>query len=65
VGWLFKKRDKQVSDVELMVFMQPKVTRTPADAKDLLDETYRKSPGIKEWDRQSHSQPPKPGKGNP
>jgi general secretion pathway protein D len=53
LGWLFKKKDKQTKDVELMVFMRPKVTRTPAEARDLLDEIYRKLPHIKKWDDQN------------
>jgi general secretion pathway protein D len=60
LGWAFKKRDKSIRDVELMVFMRPKVTRTPADARDLLDEIYRKAPNVKQWDDQRQLQPPPP-----
>jgi type II secretion system protein D len=61
LGWAFKKKDKTSHDVELMVFMRPKVTRTPEQAKDLLEEIYRKSPAVKQWDQESQ-QPSKPGK---
>jgi general secretion pathway protein D len=63
LGWLFKKKDKEVTDDELMVFMRPRVTRTPAETKELLDETYRKSPSVQDWDQENQPQPPKPGKG--
>jgi general secretion pathway protein D len=63
LGWLFKKKDREVNDDELMVFMRPRVTRTPADSKELLDETYHKFPKVKDWDQENQSQPPKTGKG--
>jgi len=36
-----------------MVFMRPRVTRTPEQARDLLDEIYHKAPAVKQWDRES------------
>jgi len=60
LGWAFKKRDQTSHEVELMVFMRPRVTRTPMDASDLLNETYRRSPKIKEWDDESHGVPKPP-----
>jgi len=63
LGWLFKKKDKEVVNDELMVFMRPRVTRTPTESKELLDETYRKTPGLKEWEQEGQPQPPKTGKG--
>jgi type II secretion system protein D len=65
LGWLFKKRDKEVIDDELMVFMRPRVIRTVADAKDVLDQTYRRSPSLKDWDQESQGQSPKPAKAKP
>ncbi len=50
LGWAFKKKDKTSHEVELMVFMRPKITRTPEDAGELLDEIYQKAPNVKEWD---------------
>jgi general secretion pathway protein D len=47
--WLFNKRDKTSRDVELMVFLRPKVTRTPQDTKELMNEIYEKAPNIKVW----------------
>jgi general secretion pathway protein D len=48
IGWLFKKRDKTSNEVELMVFLRPKVTRTPQEAKELLNEIYKKVPNVKD-----------------
>ena len=53
LGWAFKKKDTTSHDVELMVFMRPRVTRTPEEAHDLLEEIYRKSPSVKQWDKES------------
>jgi len=49
LGWAFKKKDKSSHEVELMVFMRPKVTHTPEDARDLLEEIYRKAPNAKKF----------------
>jgi type II secretory pathway component GspD/PulD (secretin) len=35
--------------VELMVFLRPKVVRTPEEAKELLEETDKKAPLVKKW----------------
>jgi general secretion pathway protein D len=48
VGWLFKKKDKSNQDVELMVFLRPKVVRTPEDAQSLLRETEETAPLVKQ-----------------
>ena len=48
---------------ELMVFMRPRVTRTPTETKELLDETYSKSPSLKKWEEENEPQPPRPRKG--
>ncbi|HWX23218.1 MAG TPA: secretin N-terminal domain-containing protein [Candidatus Binatia bacterium] len=49
LGWAFKKKDKTSHEVELMVFLRPKVTRTPEEAKELLQEIYKKAPNVKEF----------------
>jgi general secretion pathway protein D len=60
LGWAFKKKDKTTRDVELMVFMRPKVTRTPEQNKELLEDIYHKAPIIKQWDDESQGIPPTP-----
>ncbi len=47
--WLVNKKDSTSRDVELMVFLRPKVTRTPQDTKELMDEIYNKAPNVKKW----------------
>jgi len=58
LGWAFKKRDKTSHEVELMVFLRPKITRTPEEAHKLLEEIYRKAPGVKDWDKKEGSDSP-------
>jgi type II secretion system protein D len=52
LGWAFKKKDKTSHEVELMVFMRPKVTRTPEENKSLLEDIYRQAPAVKQWDEE-------------
>ena len=49
LGWAFKKKDKVARNVELMVFLRPRITRTPEDVKALLDELDTKAPLIAPW----------------
>jgi type II secretion system protein D len=57
LGWAFKKKDKTTHEVELMVFLHPKVVRTPKEAKELMDQVDRNAPHVKQW--QEESGPPK------
>lgn len=49
LGWIFKKRDKSSKEVQLMVFLKPRVVRTPAQARQLLEELDRKMPKMRQW----------------
>ena len=49
LGWAFKKKDKTSHEVELMVFLRPKVVRTPEEAQELLDEVDKRAPLIRKW----------------
>lgn len=49
LGWAFKKKDKTARNVELMVFLRPRVTRSPEEARELLEETDRKAPLLRPW----------------
>jgi len=49
LGWAFKKKDKSARNVELMVFLRPKVTRTPQEVQALMDELDTKAPLIAPW----------------
>jgi type II secretion system protein D len=56
VGWAFKKKDKEVNEVELMVFLRPRIVRSPDAAQALLDDVNKKAPLLKEWEQDN----PKP-----
>jgi len=56
LGWAFKKKDKTSHEVELMVFMRPKITRTPEQNQEMLNEIYRRVPAVKQWDQESQQQ---------
>jgi type II secretory pathway component GspD/PulD (secretin) len=55
LGWLFKKRDQTSQEMELLVFLRPKVTRTPEEARQLLEEIYKQAPHIRDWNGDSDS----------
>ncbi len=55
LGWVFKKKDKISHEVELMVFLRPKVVRTELDADNLMNEVNKKAPLVKKW--QDDNQP--------
>ncbi|MBA4150280.1 MAG: hypothetical protein H0X66_19390 [Verrucomicrobia bacterium] len=44
--WAFNKKDKTSREVELMVFLRPRVVRTPEEARELLKEVEAKTPLI-------------------
>jgi len=48
---IFGKRDKSVKRTELLVFLRPKVVRTPEQARQLLDETRKSMQMIHDWDQ--------------
>ena len=52
--WVFNKKDKTSHEVELMVFLRPKVTHNPEDAQELMDEIYEKAPNVKKWKDDLH-----------
>jgi general secretion pathway protein D len=47
LGWAFKKKDANRREVELMVFLRPKIVRSPEEAQELLEEIDRKTPLIR------------------
>jgi general secretion pathway protein D len=57
--WLVNKKDKDSKEVELMVFLRPKVTRSPEDAQELLNEIYDRAPNVKKWKDELHPEQPK------
>jgi general secretion pathway protein D len=49
--WLFNKKDKSNQRVELLVFLRPKVTRSPEEARVLLDDANKRMPLIRDWEK--------------
>ena len=47
--WAFNKKDKTTKEVELMVFLRPRVVRATENGRRLLDDLDRKAPLIKKW----------------
>jgi type II secretion system protein D len=54
IKWLFNKKDNTSHEVELMVFLRPKVTRNPEDARELMNEINRKAPHVRQWMDELH-----------
>jgi type II secretion system protein D len=52
--WAFNKKDKSTHDVELMVFLRPRVIQTPKDAQNILREMDEKAPLVKKWQEEAH-----------
>jgi type II secretory pathway component GspD/PulD (secretin) len=49
LGWAFKKKDSGMREVELMVFLRPRITRSPQEAQALLDQMGQRTPSIQQW----------------
>jgi type II secretion system protein D len=55
--WAFNKKDKTTQEVELMVFLRPRVIQTPADASEVLREMDEKAPLVKKWQEENTPDP--------
>lgn len=53
LGWAFKKKDKVAREVELMVFLRTRITRSPEQAAALVREVEKKLPLIRAWEDQN------------
>lgn len=49
LGYAFKKKDKVSRNVELMVFLTPRITRNLNEIDQLVNEVENKTPRIKAW----------------
>ena len=52
--WAFNKKDKSTHEVELLVFLRPKVIQSPKDAQEILQEMNEKAPMIKPWEEETN-----------
>lgn len=55
IKWFFDNKDNNSHEVELMVFLRPKVLRTPQDARDVLNDVNNKTPLIQKWQEEMGS----------
>ncbi len=53
IKWAFNKKDKSTHEVELMVFLRPRVIQTPKDAQAILREIDEKAPLVKKWSEEA------------
>jgi type II secretion system protein D len=51
LNYLFSKKDKSGNRVELLVFLRPKVVRTPEQARELLEDIKKNAPLIDTWEK--------------
>jgi general secretion pathway protein D len=65
LNYIFSKRDKSVKRTELLVFLRPKVVRTPEQARKLLEETRKSMPLVDEREQKESAIPPKNGATKP
>ncbi|RME95605.1 MAG: hypothetical protein D6766_02855 [Verrucomicrobia bacterium] len=49
LGLLFRKKDKTVRDVELLVFLRPRIVRTPEEAEALRQQVEQEAPLIQRF----------------
>ena len=47
--WAFNKKDQTTRQVELMVFLRPRVVRSPEEARELLQDMSQKAPLVDQW----------------
>jgi type II secretion system protein D len=57
--YVFGKRDKSVKRTELLVFLRPKVVRSPEQARELLEEARKSMPLIHDWEKNEVKPSPK------
>jgi general secretion pathway protein D len=60
--YMFSKRDKSVKRTELLVFLRPRVVRTPEQARLLLEESRKSMSLIRDWEKKDGLAPAKGGK---
>lgn len=51
--WAFNKQNKTAQDVELMVFLRPRIIRTSEDARTALAEVDAQAPAVKKWQEEA------------
>jgi general secretion pathway protein D len=52
--WFVNNKDNSAHEVELMVFLRPKIILTPKDATEVLKEMEDKEPLVKKWQEETY-----------
>jgi general secretion pathway protein D len=65
VKWAFNKKDNSNQQTELLVFMRPKITRTPQEAHQLLEEVNKRMPLIEKWEKEQAADATRPSAKSP
>jgi type II secretion system protein D len=65
LGWAFKKKDKSLREVELLVFLKPTVFRTDSEARALNDDVSNRMPLIDKWQQEKGATTNAPVKAKP
>lgn len=65
LGWAFKKKDKSLREVELLVFLKPTVFRTDSEARALNDDVSNRMPLIDKWQQDKGGATNAPAKPKP
>lgn len=54
LGWAFKKKDKTMRNVELLVLLRPVIARSGAEAEALLQDVENRMPSLKSWRKENN-----------
>ena len=57
IKWLFNKKDTTTQDVELIVFLRPRVVRDQEQMDQLLKDVNKSAPLVKKWMEDNEQQP--------
>ena len=59
LNYIFGKRDKNGTRTELLVFLRPKVVRSPEQAKEMYDEVTKRLPLVEKSEQDQETKPEK------
>jgi type II secretion system protein D len=53
IKWLFSKKDTTTQDVELIVFLRPRVMRNSEEANAVLEDVKKSAPLVRKWEEEN------------
>lgn len=57
LGWAFKKKETITRETELMVFLRPRIIRSPEEVRKIMRDLDRNTPQIQKWEKKNQSPP--------